>query len=130
VTCRAGAFLDRCRQSHTCPKIIEHFGAAEVWELKLPIEWVGTDGKRDIPIPENVRRYYIPSTTHGGGRGGFDQNPPRTPVVNCPGNNWGTGTLRANPVPHTETVNAIRVHFRERVMQGKRPPSQHPTLRE
>ena len=55
--------LDRCRRSHTCPKIIEHFGAAEIWELKLPIEWVGTDAKRDIPIPENVRRYYIPSTT-------------------------------------------------------------------
>ena len=43
--------LDRCTQSHTCPKIIEHFGAAEVWELKLPIDWVGTDAKRDIPIP-------------------------------------------------------------------------------
>ena len=122
--------LDRCRRSGTCPKIIEHFGAAEVWELKLPIEWVGTDAKRDIPIPENVRRYYIPSTTHGGGRGGFDQNPPRTPVVSCPGNNWGTGTLRANPVPHTETVNAIRVHFRDWVMNGTRPPdSLYPTLR-
>ena len=122
--------LDRCRRSHTCPKIIEHFGAAEIWELKLPIEWVGTDAKRDIPIPENVRRYYIPSTTHGGGRGGFDPNPPTTPVVNCPGNNWGQGTLRANPVPHTETVNAIRVHFRDWVMNGTLPPpSLYPTLR-
>jgi Alpha/beta hydrolase domain len=91
---------------------------------------VGTDGKRDIPIPENVRCYYIPSTTHGGGRGGFDQNPPRTPVVNCPGNNYGQGTLRANPVPHSETVNAIRVHFRNWVMNGAPPPpSLYPTLR-
>ncbi len=49
--------LDRCRATGTCPKIIEHFGSAEVWELKLPIEWVGTDAKRDIPIPSNVRRY-------------------------------------------------------------------------
>ncbi len=46
--------------------MIEHFGAAEIWELKLGVEWVGTDGKKDIPIPDNVRRYYIPSTTHGG----------------------------------------------------------------
>lgn len=120
--------LDRCRASHTCPKIIEHFGAAEVWELKLPIEWVGTDAKRDIPLPENVRRYYIPSSTHGGGSGNMDQNPPRT-AVNCPGNNWGQGVLRANPVPHTETVNAIRVRFRDWVMKDKLPPqSRYPTL--
>jgi hypothetical protein len=120
--------LDRCRASHTCPKIIEHFGAAEVWELKLPIEWVGTDAKRDIPLPENVRRYYIPSSTHGGGSGNMDQDPPRT-AVNCPGNNWGQAVLRANPVPHTETVNAIRVHFRDWVMKGTLPPqSIYPTL--
>ena len=25
----------------------------------------------DIPLPDNVRRYYMPGTTHGGGRGGF-----------------------------------------------------------
>ncbi len=124
--------LDRCRDSKTCPKIIEHFGAAEVWELKLPIEWVGTDGKKDIPIPENVRRYYIPSTTHGGtttpaGTNLFDfvPNPP-----NCPGNKWGTGALKGNPVPHTETVNAIRVHFRDWVMSGITPPdSLYPRLR-
>jgi hypothetical protein len=39
------------------------------------------------------------------------------------------GTLPANPVPHTETVNAIRVHFRNWVMQGTEPPpSRYPTL--
>ncbi len=58
--------LDRCRQSGTCPKVIEHFGSAEVWALKLTPEWVGTNGDTDIPLPDNVRRYYIPSTTHGG----------------------------------------------------------------
>lgn len=120
--------LDRCRHSGTCPRIIEHFGAAEIWELKLPIEWVGTDAKRDIPIPDNVRRYYIPSSTHGGGAGGFSEDPPKT-VVNCPGNNWGQAVLRANPVPHTQTVNAIRAHFRAWVMQGTLPPpSLYPTL--
>jgi Alpha/beta hydrolase domain len=126
--------LDRCRASGTCPKIIEHFGAAEIWELKLPVEWVGTDAKRDIPIPDNVRRYYIPSSTHGGGNGVFDDDPhnavPAPAPVRCPGNNYGTGTLLANPVPHTETVNAIRVHFRDWVMHGVKPPdSRYPTLK-
>jgi Alpha/beta hydrolase domain len=114
--------LDRCSDSGTCPKIIEHFGSAEVWELKLPIEWVGTDAKFDIPIPANVRRYYIPSTTHGGGGGGFSVDT-LPPAPNCPGNNYGTGALNGNPVPHTETVNAIRVHFRDWVMAGIAPPA-------
>jgi hypothetical protein len=116
--------LDRCTETHTCPKIIEHFGSAEVWALKLTPEWVGTDAKEDIPLPENVRRYYIPSSTHGGGPGGFNTSLPGSLLAppNCPGNNFGTGVLNANPLPHTETVNALRVHFRNWVMKGKRPP--------
>jgi hypothetical protein len=98
--------------------------AAEIWELKLGIEWVGTDGKKDIPIPDNVRRYYIPSTTHGGtttpaGVNLFDFTPNNP---SCPGNKWGTGALVGNPVPHTQTVNAIRVHFRDWVMANVTPP--------
>jgi hypothetical protein len=118
--------LDRCRATKTCPKIIEHFGSAEVWALKLTPEWVGTDGKEDLPLPENVRRYYIASTNHGGGAGGFDSSLPGvglpTAGAACPGNNYGVGVLPANPVPHTQTVNALRVHFRNWVMKDVAPP--------
>ena len=118
--------LDRCKETHTCPKVIEHFGSAEVWALKLTPEWVGTDAKKDIPLPKNVRRYYIPSSTHGGGNGGFNTSLPGvglpTAGAGCPGNNFGTGILPANPVPHTETRNALRVHFRNWVMHGTLPP--------
>jgi hypothetical protein len=125
--------LERCERSNTCPKVIEHFGSAEVWALKLTPEWVGTDAASDIPLPKNVRRYYIASSTHGGGAGGFNSSLPGvglpTAGPNCPGNNFGTGTLPANPVPHTQTVNAIRVHFRNWVMNGALPPdSVYPTL--
>lgn len=125
--------LDRCEASKTCPKVIEHFGSAEVWALKLTPEWVGTDPKNDIPLPKNVRRYYIASSTHGGGGGGFNSSLPGvglpTTGPNCPGNNFGTGVLPANPVPHTQTVNALRVHFRNWVMNGTLPPdSVYPTL--
>ncbi|HTD90264.1 MAG TPA: alpha/beta hydrolase domain-containing protein, partial [Burkholderiales bacterium] len=122
----ARGILDRCEETHTCPKVIEHFGSAEVWALKLTPEWVGTDAKQDIPLPHNVRRYYIPSSTHGGGAGGFDTSLPGValPTVgaSCPGNNFGTGILPANPMPHTQTVNALRVHFRNWVMHGTQPP--------
>jgi hypothetical protein len=121
--------LDRCSASNSCPKIIEHFGAAEVWGLKLSPEWVGTAAAADIPLPENVRRYYIPSTQHGGGRGGFTVQPASPPA--CPSVDYGEGLLPANPVPHTETVNALRVHFRNWVMKDMPPPpSRWPTLRE
>jgi len=128
-----GGILDRCTRSKTCPKVIEHFGSAEVWALKLTPEWVGTDGKSDLPLPDDVRRYYIASSTHGGGAGGFDSSLPGVGLPksgpSCPGNNFGTGVLPANPVPHTQTVNALRVHFRDWVMKGTPPPpSRFPTL--
>ena len=118
--------LDRCQATSTCPKIIEHFGSAEVWALKLTPEWVGTDARGDLPLPANVRRYYIASSNHGGGAGGFDTSIPGAALPstgpNCPGNNYGMGVLPANPVPHTETVNALRVHFRDWVMKHVEPP--------
>jgi hypothetical protein len=130
----ARGILDRCTRTSTCPKIIEHFGSAEVWALKLTPEWVGTDASQDIPLPDNVRRYYIPSTTHGGGVGGFNTSlpglglPPVGPA--CPGNNYGNAIFPANPVPHTQTVNALRVHFRNWVMNdAPPPPSVWPTIR-
>ncbi len=120
--------LDRCKATRTCPKIIEHFGAAEVWGLKLGPEWVGTDPKTDIPLPKNVRRYYIPSTRHGGGNGSFDVEPGDPPT--CPSVGYGEGIFPDNPVPHTETRNAIQHHFRNWVMKDiLPPPSRWPQLR-
>ena len=129
----AAGILDRCTASRTCPKVIEHFGSAEVWALKLTPEWVGADGKADLPLPDGVRRYYIASTNHNGGVGGFDTSLPGkglpTAGAMCPGNNFGQGVLPANPVPHTQTVNALRVHFRDWVMKGTAPPpNRYPTL--
>ena len=124
-----GGILTRCNITNTCPKIVETFGGAEVFALKMTTSWVGTDPKNDIPLPDNVRRYYLPSSTHGGGGGGFSENPSANPV-NCPGNNWGRGTLRANPVPATQLVSRLRVALRDWVMHDiAPPPSRWPQLR-
>ena len=122
-----GGILDRCERTGTCPKIVEHFGAAEVWGQKLTTGWVGTNAKADIPLPSNVRRYYFASSPHGGGSGGFNVNAGNIPQ--CSSQNYGPGTFKQNPLPQTQTVNAIRYHFRNWVMHGTPPPdSVYPTL--
>ena len=53
-----GGLLDRCRVTNTCPKIMETFGSAEIYGLRASPMLVGTDAKKDIPLPDNVRRYF------------------------------------------------------------------------
>jgi hypothetical protein len=124
---KTAGILDRCNVTNTCPKIVEHFGAAETWGQKLTTGWIGTSADMDIPLPRNVRRYYFGSSPHGGGAGGFSVNPGGIPQ--CSSNNYGPGTFPSNPLPQTETVNALRFHFRNWVMNGTPPPpSRYPTL--
>ena len=112
--------LDRCTASNTCPKIIETFGGLEFWDLRASPDLVGTDAKEDIPLPPNVRRYYFPATTHGGGRGGFSVLPPSAPN-GC--------VLPANPNPETETLRALRAALVDWVIKGVEPPaSRYPKL--
>lgn len=118
---KPAGILERCDHTKTCPKIVETFGGAEVFALKMTTSWVGTSAHNDIPLPKNVRRYYLPSSSHGGGSGLTTENPASTPV-NCPGNNWGRGTLRANPVPATGMVNRVRAGLRAWVMNDTPPP--------
>ncbi len=123
----AAGVLDRCTATNTCPKIIEHNGAAEMWGLKLSPSYVGPAADKDVPLPDNVRRYYIGSTQHGGGVGGFTTTPAAPPA--CPSNGYGKGSFATNPMPQRETVNALRVHFRDWVMKGTPPPaSVYPTI--
>ncbi len=116
----SAGLLDRCRATKTCPKIIETFGGLEFWGLRMSADLVGTDAKEDIPLPANVRRYYFPATTHGGGRGGFSVDAAATPR-NC--------VLPANPNPEAETLRALRADLVEWVTKGTEPPaSKYPKL--
>jgi hypothetical protein len=114
-----GSLLDRCTATHTCPKVIEAFGSTEFWGLRMSPGLVGTDAARDIPLPDNVRRYYMPGTTHGGGRGGFTR---LQPVA-------GRCELPQNPNPMADTTRALTARLVDWVVNNTAPPSSsYPTL--
>jgi hypothetical protein len=115
-----GGLLDRCRASGTCPKIFETFGSFEFWGLRASPNLVGTAADRDIPLPANVRRYYFPGVTHGGGRGGFSAAAPAPP---------GACELPANPNPSSDTMRALTLALVDWVTKNAAPPpSQYPRL--
>src|SRR5947209_13861876 len=95
------SLLDRCRGTQSCPKIIETFGASEFWGLRMSPGLVGTEADRDIPLPGEVRRYYFPGVTHGGGRGGFSSNAQSTGGNAC--------ELPANPNAMSDSLRALRL---------------------
>jgi len=122
---RASAgMLDRCRATKTCPKIMEAFGSTEFWDLRMSPALVGTTGIADLPLPENVRRYYFPGTTHGGGAGGFSAVPPPPARGRA-----GVCELAANPNPQYETMHALLEAMVIWVVKGTAPPpSEYPRL--
>ena len=113
--------LDRCRATRTCPKIFEDFGGPEVWYGRGGVAIAGTGGSEDIPVPRNVRRYYYPSTPHGGGAGGFSVAQPALAGL----------MLAANPNPETETRRALLLNLIDWVTKGKKPPkSRYPSVKD
>ena len=120
----SASLLDRCRATATCPKIVETFGSAEFWGLRISPNLVGTDAKADLPLPPEVRRYYFPSVSHGGSyAGGFpikgDSPFPGAPVCKTA---W-------NPNPSADTRRAILVALANWISTAKAPPeSRYPTL--
>lgn len=117
---KTASMLDRCRASKTCPKIFETFGSAEFWGLRMSPNLVGPNADMDIPLPANVRRYYFPGTTHGGGRGGFNTQVPSTPA---------TCDLPANANSQSETMRALIIALTAWVTKNTvPPPSVYPRL--
>ena len=115
----AAGLLDRCTATKTCPKIVEAFGSSEFWGLRMSPDLIGTDATRDLPLPDNVRRYYYPGTTHGGGRGGFSLD--TTPNNAC--------VLPANPNPESDQTRALTRALVEWVTKDTPPPdSRYPRL--
>jgi alpha/beta hydrolase family protein len=127
--------LTRCTATHSCPRIIELLGSSEFWSLRASPDFVGTDNRKDIPLPSNVRRYYVASTQHGGGRGGFHAGPVAPPPARPAA---ATAQDPLMPVPCAFPMNsnpmegirkALLVALKDWIVRDvPPPPSRYPTL--
>ncbi|MDZ4799614.1 MAG: alpha/beta hydrolase domain-containing protein, partial [Bryobacteraceae bacterium] len=127
------SLMARCTASKTCPKVFDMFGSAEIWGLRYGPGLTGTSNQADLRLPANVRRYFVASTSHGSGPGGFDTSLPGVGLpatgMTCSGNNFGVGILPRNPMPQNDTESALVVHFRSWIMKGTEPPaSRYPRM--
>jgi hypothetical protein len=107
--------LDRCRRSHTCPKIFHTNTDTEYWQATMALNTTDSFGTRDLPIPPDVRIYLFTSTQHGGGNA--LAQPPTVlpnPPVNC--------QLRTNSNPFIHGQRALLVALREWIVNGTEPP--------
>jgi hypothetical protein len=113
--------LHRCRTTSTCPNIMEIEGGADFFYVKGSLGIAGTTGKDDIPLPANVRRYYMASTNHSGGPDNFNFEQP--PVAGC--------MLPSNPLPWFETERALLTAMVDWVSKGALPPpSAYPRVKD
>jgi hypothetical protein len=111
---RAGQ-LERCRQTHTCPKITHTNTDTEWWQADMSLNTTDSFGRRELLIPREVRIYQLSGTQHGGG------DPLAQPPAVLPGfpNNC---QLRSNSNPFLHAQRALLVALRDWVVHGTKPP--------
>jgi len=110
-----GGQLDSCRLSHSCPVIIQTVSDTEFWQSLMSLNITDSEGKHDIPLPQNVRLF--PVLQHAPRR--REPAGPAPAVMPAVPNN---GQLRANSNPYVWHQRALLVALREWVVNGKPPP--------
>jgi hypothetical protein len=107
--------LERCRRTHTCPKITHTNTDTEWWQADMSLNTTDSFGRHDVSIPHEVRIYQLSGTQHGGGNP-LQQPPAVLPAVpnNC--------QLRSNSNPFLHAQRALLVALRDWVVGGTKPP--------
>ena len=108
--------LERCRASHTCPKITHTNSDTEWWQAVMSLNTTDSEGRRDLPIPPEVRIYQFAGTQHGGGDP-LAQPPAVLPAFPA------ACQLRSNSNPFLHAQRALLEALREWVVDGREPPA-------
>jgi hypothetical protein len=113
ISKKTDGWLARCRQQKVCPKIMHWDSGTESWQGRNSLVVGDPLGKKDAPIPDNVRLYYFSSTQHGP-----TDRPER-----------GICQQLTNPLSYQETQRALIVALQAWVSKDVAPPpSRYPKL--
>jgi len=113
--------LERCRRTHTCPKITHTNTDTEYWQAVMSLNTTDSTGTQDLEIPPEVRIYDLAGTQHGGG------NPLAQPPAVLPGFP-NACQLRSNSNPFIHAQRALLVALREWINGTEPPPSLYSSL--
>jgi Alpha/beta hydrolase domain len=113
-----GSIQDRCRRSHTCPKVFNTVSSTEYWQAGMWADTEDADGDHDLDIPDNVRIFHWSSTQHGGSQ------PAVAPSKNAICEQF------SNLNSYTYNFRALLLALREWVVNDREPPhSRYASLR-
>jgi hypothetical protein len=113
ISKKTDGWLMRCRQQKACPKIMHWDSGTESWQGRNSLVVGDPLGKKDAPIPDNVRLYYFSSTQHGP-----TDRPER-----------GICQQLTNPLSYQETQRALIVALQAWVSKDVAPPpSRYPKI--
>ena len=108
--------LDNARAGEHQPKVFWTNTATEYWEKANALVTTTPDGSKDVPLPQNVRLYYLAGTQHDPGR-----FPPAA----------SNGQLPDNPTDYMWAMRALLVGMEKWMRDGVAPPpSRYPRLQD
>ncbi len=107
ISKKRDGWLSRCTAQKACPKVMHMDSGTEAWLSRNALVVTDASGKKDQPIPDNVRLYYFSSTQH---------NPSAKP-------DYGICKNLSNVNPRIESIRALLVAMQAWMTEGKLPPS-------
>jgi Alpha/beta hydrolase domain len=141
-----GALLARCRETSTCPKIVQTVTDTEYWQTSMSSDTTDVSGQHDLIISDgdgaaaqpvsvggiitetatrdrtlsaNVRLYHLASTQHAGYPAVAPVPPPANPVCQ----------QLPNANSYTYNLRALLIALKRWVVEGKAPPeSRYPRI--
>jgi hypothetical protein len=113
ISKKTDGWLARCTVQNACPKVMHWDTASEAYGARHSLVTTDGLGKANLPLPDNVRVYFLPSTQH------------------VPTSRAETGICKhlQNPNPYRETLRALLTAMQGWIVEGTQPPpSRYPNV--
>jgi len=106
ISKKRDGLLMRCTIQRACPKVMHMDSGHEPWGGRDSLVVTDGLGKRELPVPDNVRLYYFSSTQH-------------VPAFKP---SYGICKHLSNPVSRRETMRALLIAMQAWIEDNRLPP--------